>query len=169
MCRQWFIGGNPHLRESTPITAIREDRHEDVAGAVESFIAGPAELSRRALEALEDAADAQEAAAILSRIESGEESTYTMTEVAAELRSVNAVAAAIPEILGRLRTVLGRDVVAVLVKRTPRAVTRWVAGEVQPPAREEDLLRDAFQITQLLSEVEPNEVIRAWFRRRAHV
>ncbi|MHA6694665.1 hypothetical protein [Homoserinimonas sp. A520] len=74
-----------------------------------------------------------------------------------------AVAAAIPEILGRLRTVLGRDVVAVLVKRTPRAVTRWVAGEVQPPAREEDLLRDAFEITQLLSEVETNEVIRAWF------
>ena len=74
-----------------------------------------------------------------------------------------AVVAAIPEIVGRLRTVLGRDVVAVLVKRAPRAVTRWVAGEVQPSAREEDLLRDAFQITHLLSEVESNEVIRAWF------
>ena len=74
-----------------------------------------------------------------------------------------AVVAAISEIVGRLRTVLGRDVLAVLVKRTPRAVTRWVAGEAEPPAREEDLLRDAFQITQLLSEVEPDEVIRAWF------
>ena len=74
-----------------------------------------------------------------------------------------AVVAAIPEIVGRLRTVLGRDVLAVLVKRTPRAVTRWVAGDAEPPAREEDLLRDAFQITQLLSEVEPDEVIRAWF------
>lgn len=41
VARQWFIGGNPHLNENTPITAIREDRHGDVASAVESFIAGP--------------------------------------------------------------------------------------------------------------------------------
>lgn len=40
VARQWFIGGNPFLRENTPITAIREDRHAEVAGAVESFIAG---------------------------------------------------------------------------------------------------------------------------------
>lgn len=51
----------------------------------------------------------------------------------------------------------------MLDKRTPRAVTRWVSGDAVPPAREEDLLRDTFQITQLLSEVEPDEVIRAWF------
>ncbi|MHB1329972.1 MAG: hypothetical protein ACYC2K_17370 [Gemmatimonadales bacterium] len=43
IARQWFIGGNPHLNENTPITAIREDRHGDVANAVESFIAGPAD------------------------------------------------------------------------------------------------------------------------------
>jgi hypothetical protein len=43
VARQWFIGGNPHLSENTPITAIREDRHGDVADAVESFIAGPAD------------------------------------------------------------------------------------------------------------------------------
>ncbi|GGD76742.1 hypothetical protein [Microbacterium murale] len=40
VARQWFIGGNPRLRENTPITAIREDRHSEVADAVESFIAG---------------------------------------------------------------------------------------------------------------------------------
>jgi hypothetical protein len=74
-----------------------------------------------------------------------------------------AVIAAVPEVVGRLRTVLGRDVVAVLAGRTPRAITRWVAGESEPPAREEDLLRDAFQIVQVLAEVEPDEVIRAWF------
>ncbi|MET0886145.1 MAG: hypothetical protein ABWX92_06810 [Mycetocola sp.] len=74
-----------------------------------------------------------------------------------------AVVTPIPELVGRLRAVLGRDVVAVLAKRTPRAVTRWVTGETEPAAREEDLLRDAFQITQILSEVEPDEVIRAWF------
>lgn len=43
VARQWFIGGNPQLNENTPITAIREDRHEDVANAVESFITGPAD------------------------------------------------------------------------------------------------------------------------------
>lgn len=74
-----------------------------------------------------------------------------------------AVAGAIPEVVGRLRSVLGRDVLAVLVKRTPRAVTRWAVGDAEPPAREEDLLRDAFQIVQVLGEVEPDEVIRAWF------
>lgn len=73
------------------------------------------------------------------------------------------VAAAIPTVVSRLRTVLGRDVVAVLVSRAPRAVTRWVAGDAAPPAREEDLLRATFQITQVLGEVEPDEVIRAWF------
>lgn len=43
VARQWFIGGNPHLDEDTPITAIREDRLGEVADAVESFIAGVAD------------------------------------------------------------------------------------------------------------------------------
>lgn len=30
---------------------------------------------------------------------------------------------------------LGRDVLAVLVNRTPRAVTRWTSGDTAPPAR----------------------------------
>jgi len=38
IARQWFIGGNPHLGEDTPITAIREDRYAAVAGAVQAFI-----------------------------------------------------------------------------------------------------------------------------------
>ncbi|WEG08620.1 hypothetical protein PU630_15450 [Microbacterium horticulturae] len=40
VARQWFIGGNPHLHDETPITAIREDRHEEVVDAVASFIGG---------------------------------------------------------------------------------------------------------------------------------
>jgi len=42
VARQWFIGGNPRLGEDTPITAIREDRHEAVASAVRTFIDGNA-------------------------------------------------------------------------------------------------------------------------------
>lgn len=40
VARQWFIGGNPLLGEATPVTAIREDRHEAVARAVAAFIDG---------------------------------------------------------------------------------------------------------------------------------
>lgn len=43
VARQWFIGGTPLLNEATPITAIREDRHEAVARAVSAFIAGDAD------------------------------------------------------------------------------------------------------------------------------
>lgn len=74
-----------------------------------------------------------------------------------------AVTGALPEIVARLRAVLGRDVLAVLVQRTPRAVTRWAAGEVAPPAGEQDLLRHAFHIVQVVAEVESEEVVRAWF------
>lgn len=38
VARQWFIGGNPHLDEDTPITAIREDRGKAVIAAVEAFM-----------------------------------------------------------------------------------------------------------------------------------
>lgn len=51
----------------------------------ETVVLMDAQLSRRALEALEDAEDAREAAEVLARIESGQERTYTMAEVAEEL------------------------------------------------------------------------------------
>ena len=44
-----------------------------------------AQLARRALEALEDAEDARDSAEILTRIESRQDRTYTMTEVVADL------------------------------------------------------------------------------------
>lgn len=74
-----------------------------------------------------------------------------------------AVSAAIPSLVERLRTVLGRDVVAVLAQRSPRAVSRWASGEAEPSAREKTLLRDTYQIVEILSEVEPDEIVRAWF------
>ena len=40
VARQWLIGGNPYLRENTPISAIREDRHSEVAAAVQAFVTG---------------------------------------------------------------------------------------------------------------------------------
>lgn len=36
--RSWFIGGNPLLEEDTPLTAVREDRDQDVVAAAEAFL-----------------------------------------------------------------------------------------------------------------------------------
>ena len=38
MARAWFIGGNPFLNEDTPLTAIREDGHNEVIQAVKAFL-----------------------------------------------------------------------------------------------------------------------------------
>ncbi|MFJ2356176.1 hypothetical protein [Frigoribacterium sp. NPDC087798] len=38
IARQWFIGGNPLLGESTPLTAIREDRGREVIEALTAFL-----------------------------------------------------------------------------------------------------------------------------------
>ncbi|MEO8907469.1 MAG: hypothetical protein ABI310_05265 [Microbacteriaceae bacterium] len=40
VARRWFIGGNPLLAETTPVMAIREDRHAAVRRAVQAFIDG---------------------------------------------------------------------------------------------------------------------------------
>ncbi|WP_167756822.1 hypothetical protein [Orlajensenia leifsoniae] len=38
VARAFFIGSNPSLGERTPLTAIREDDHSDVAAAVDNFL-----------------------------------------------------------------------------------------------------------------------------------
>lgn len=38
IARAWFVGGNPFLEEDTPLTAIREDRHKEVAQALTAFL-----------------------------------------------------------------------------------------------------------------------------------
>lgn len=38
VARSWFIGGNPHLGEDTPLTGIREDRDREVVAAAEAFV-----------------------------------------------------------------------------------------------------------------------------------
>ncbi|MDP3949510.1 hypothetical protein [Microbacterium sp.] len=38
VARLWFVGGNPWLRDNTPITAIREDRFDEVANAVQALL-----------------------------------------------------------------------------------------------------------------------------------
>lgn len=40
LARVWFIGANPFLRGDTVITAIREGRFDEVAGAAQAFVDG---------------------------------------------------------------------------------------------------------------------------------
>lgn len=39
VARSWFIGANPTLDGDTPVTAIREDRHDQAAGAAAAYTA----------------------------------------------------------------------------------------------------------------------------------
>lgn len=73
------------------------------------------------------------------------------------------VALASPAIVARLQEALGRDVVAIITGKTARQVSRWVSGEAKPPLAEQRLLRDTFQVVELLAEVDTDEVVRAWF------
>lgn len=38
--RRWFVGGNPLLSDTSPVKAIREDRHAEVRRAATAFLAG---------------------------------------------------------------------------------------------------------------------------------
>ena len=40
VARRWFIGANPRFDGSTPVMAIRNDRHTDVRRAAQAFIDG---------------------------------------------------------------------------------------------------------------------------------
>lgn len=44
-----------------------------------------------------------------------------------------------------------------------RTVARWSSGDVKPPQATEKLLRDAFQVFELLLTVDSESVARAWF------
>ena len=62
----------------------------------------------------------------------------------------------------RLARILGRHVLAVIVKKDVRTIQRWVAGG-PVSGSDEKRLRDAYQVYSLLSTVEGDHTIRAWF------
>lgn len=74
-----------------------------------------------------------------------------------------AVRAGAAVIVSRLQETLGRDVVAVITGKQTRQVTRWVTGDAAPSVRDQQLLRDTYQVVELLAEVEGPEVTRMWF------
>lgn len=63
-----------------------------------------------------------------------------------------------------LQQVFGQKLTAVILGITdPKAVGRYARGEQKPQGVVESRLRAAFQITALLQQAEPDEIVRAWF------
>jgi hypothetical protein len=65
--------------------------------------------------------------------------------------------------LQSLRSSLGAPLTAALTGVSSVAdVSDWIAGRAGVDSRTERRLRDAFQVTQVLLEVESPETVRAW-------
>ena len=75
----------------------------------------------------------------------------------------HAVELGISDIAAALQTQLGQALLGVIVNKTERTLTRWAKAAVRPPHASEQLLRDTFQIVELLTSAESADVARAWF------
>jgi hypothetical protein len=75
------------------------------------------------------------------------------------------VRADVPELVSRLRELLGAQLVAYLgsVQET-RAVRQWADGEREPSGATTQRLRIAYQVAGLLAERDTVRVIQAWFQ-----
>ena len=75
----------------------------------------------------------------------------------------HAVELGISDIAAALQTQLGQALLGVIVNKTERTLTRWTKAAVRPPHASEQLLRDTFQVVELLTSAESADVARAWF------
>jgi hypothetical protein len=75
---------------------------------------------------------------------------------------LNAVKLDIREITAALQADLGQGLVSVIVGKEPRTVSRWLTG-TKPPQATELLLRNTYQILQVIESVEAAATARAWF------
>jgi len=67
------------------------------------------------------------------------------------------------DVSSALARVLGRQLLSVIVDKGARTIQRWISGESTPGAEDERRLRNAYQVYALLSTVEGDHTIRAWF------
>ena len=74
-----------------------------------------------------------------------------------------AVRSAIGPAVQSLVAVLGQALVAVIVNRDVKTVGRWAAGRGPRGDHDEQRVRDAMQIVELLAFAESPSTIRAWF------
>ena len=74
-----------------------------------------------------------------------------------------AVELGISDIAAALQAHLGQVLLGVIVNKNARTLTRWANGAVRPPQASEQLLRDTFQVVELLTSEGSADVARAWF------
>lgn len=90
--------------------------------------------------------------------------TTTRTRTAVNSAHVNSVAVSPEDIVRRLADVLGKNLLALIVNRDLRTVTRWVQNDqLRLSAADETRVRNTFQVFSLLMSVEGEHTVRAWF------
>ncbi|TFC63812.1 hypothetical protein [Cryobacterium sp. TMT2-4] len=73
------------------------------------------------------------------------------------------VGLSVTEIAAMLQAQLGQVLLGVIVGKNARTLARWTHATVRPPHASEKLLRDTFQVFEILISVHSPEVARAWF------
>ncbi|TFB59628.1 hypothetical protein [Cryobacterium sp. Sr3] len=73
------------------------------------------------------------------------------------------VGLSVAEIAAVLQAQLGQALLGVIVGKNARTLARWAHAAVRPPHASEKLLRDTFQVLEILSSVHSPDVARAWF------
>lgn len=90
--------------------------------------------------------------------------TTTRTRTAVNSAHVSSVAVSPEDIVRRLAEVLGKNLLALIVDRDLRTVTRWVQNDqLKLSAADETRVRNTFQVFSLLMSVEGEHTVRAWF------
>ena len=69
----------------------------------------------------------------------------------------------IAEIAAVLQAQLGQALLGVIVGKNARTLARWTHATVRPPHASEQLLRDTFQVFEVLVSAQSSDVARAWF------
>ena len=73
------------------------------------------------------------------------------------------VGLSVAEIAAMLQAQLGQVLLGVIVGKNARTLARWAHATVRPPQASEKLLRDTFQVLEILCSVHLADVARAWF------
>ena len=68
----------------------------------------------------------------------------------------------VAEIAAVLQAQLGQALLGVIVGKNARTLARWAHTAVRPPHASEKLLRDTFQVFEILTSVDSPDVARAW-------
>jgi len=76
---------------------------------------------------------------------------------------VRAVESAITPAVKSLVEMLGKALVAVVVNRDVKTISRWVSGHGPSGIDEQRRIRDALQIVELLLTGDSPSTVRAWF------